>query len=250
MNLIASLIVRNELGRYLEPCIRHLQEFCDEIRVLDDRSADGTFEWLQAQDRVVVRRNEGPHGFEDEGRARQTLLAWTLEAAPSHVLAVDADEFVSDGPALRVACETSPAGLLSLTVVEVWKASGRLLFAREDGGWRRHGMPCVWCPGLRADWRIMPRKLACRRIPLQLHRVSTVLTGVQLLHFGWTDQSDRARRHRRYATLDRGRFHARSHLESILWPDDRCELAPLGWPDGLAPWRDAILERCAPKVAA
>jgi glycosyltransferase involved in cell wall biosynthesis len=50
VKLIASLIVRNELKRYLEPCVAHLLEFCDEIRVLDDRSDDGTREWLAKQE--------------------------------------------------------------------------------------------------------------------------------------------------------------------------------------------------------
>ena len=57
MRLVASLIGRNELSRYLVPCIESLQEFCDEIRVVDDYSTDGSFQWLSEQENVVVTAN-------------------------------------------------------------------------------------------------------------------------------------------------------------------------------------------------
>lgn len=250
MNLVASVLVRDEVARYLKPAVEHLLAFCDEVRVLDDGSSDGSAELLAGRDRVSVLENAGAGAFQDEGAARQRLLEWTLQAGPSHVLAIDADEFVSDGRALRAACETSPAPVLSLTVVEVWKADPYGLLSREDGGWRRHQLPCVWSPGVRRDWRIRSRRLACGRMPSQAYTGRATETGVSLLHFGWTDERDRSRRHGRYARVDRGRFHARAHLDSIMWPDDRCELAPTPWPAGLAAWKPELLAAAGAVQAA
>src|SRR5688572_1708037 len=120
MRLVAAMNVRNELDRYLRPCIEHLQDFCEEIRVQDDGSEDGSFEWLGEQDRVTVRRNEGPSWREHEGQLHQRLFSFTLEAEPTHILAIDADEFVVDGEAVRRQVAAVEAPAYGLRMCEVW----------------------------------------------------------------------------------------------------------------------------------
>lgn len=255
VKLIASMIVRNELGRYLEPCLRSLLGFCDEVRILDDASDEPG--WPQALngafgadgDRIVIRRTDRPTFYEHEGRARNQLLAWTLEGKPSHVLAIDADEFVTDGNAVREVCEADQGrGAWALGLQEVWKADEQYLWTREDGGWKAqgHGIPVLWrVPSGRVAhtgaWQIAERKLACGREPQAVRRIRPLPVRSHILHFGWTCEADRQARYQRYVDHDGGKFHRSAHLDSIMWPDEKVRLRRMRWPDGLD--RQAILAR-------
>lgn len=255
--LIASMIVRNEFGRYMEQCLGHLLEFCDEVRILDDGSDDGSAEWLSEVHHAAVQVQRAPVSgfFAHEGRARQTLLEWTLAGDPSHVLAVDADEFVTDGMAVRRACEGSGGTwdvrqmVWTLGMEEVWELDGGCLCVREDGGWRSHPVPVLYRvpePTQRDHtWVIHDRALACGREPVAVRRVAGLArpSGSDLLHFGWANQAERQARYDRYAAADGGRFHAGAHLQSILWPDDRVELRGREWPAALASYRAALTGR-------
>lgn len=252
MRLAASLIVRNELGRYLPIVIDHLLEFCDVVRVLDDRSDDGTAEWLaeHSDERVQVRFSEGPAFFDHEGRARQELLRWTLAAMPTHVLAIDADEFVGDGPGLRAAVEAIPrVQVWKLPLAEVWRARHDGISLRVDNAWRPRWVPLLWRvpPGrMGRTLAIRERELACGREPEWVRHVMHSRSrsrdlGVDVLHLGWANESERAVRHARYAKHDAGNYHARRHLDSILWQPPKVKLAERPWPKGLAPYADAIV---------
>lgn len=255
VNLIASVIVRNERRRYLQPFVEHLLEFVDEIRVLDDRSDDGTREWLREQERVYVQHSTALPMFVDEGAARNALLDWTIAGKPTHVIAIDSDEFVSNGAALRAACEADlDPGVWSLEMQEVWKADRRKLWTREDGGWRAHRVPVLWRVPERLDasWRIEGKALACGREPMAVRKLAprALRTGVSLLHFGWANEAERERRYQRYVDADNGKYHAGSHLRSIMWPDRRVRLKSRPWPAAPAGRQEEILARVNPAKAA
>ncbi len=253
MRLAASLVVRNELGRYLEPCIAHLREFCDVIVVLDDMSDDGTYEWLadRMDDQLVVRTTKEPSFYAHEGRIRQTLLDMTLAAKVTHVIALDADELVDDGAQVRRMLEREPdVPAWSLSVEEIWNARADGLDVREDGGWRSHPLAVLWRVPQHLDgsWRIADRKLASRRIPVAVQRLSARPTGAALMHFGWTDRATRQARYNRYVKHDGGRYHASRHLQSILWGDGRCTLRERPWPD--ASWTNRVKAKLVETVTA
>jgi glycosyltransferase involved in cell wall biosynthesis len=238
VNLVASVIARNEAGRYLAPCLRSLLAFCDEVRFLDDGSDDGTADLAESLG-ATVKRSPASVFFRHEGRARNDLLAWTLEARPSHVLAVDADEFVTSGAQVRAACEADQGlGSWALTMEEVWKADARHLYTREDGGWAQHPVGVLWrVPPknrrLRGPWEISPRALACGREPVAVRRLRPIRLRASVLHFGWTNEADRQRRYDRYVEHDGGKFHASAHLQSIMWPDRKIRVKRRNWPEGL-----------------
>lgn len=252
MKLAASLVVRNERARYLEPCIASLLAFCDLVVVLDDASDDGTREWLvdHPDERLHVALASEPGFFVHEGRTRQRLLDETLKHAPTHILAIDADELVTDGGALVEQVARDPdVPVWTLPLEEVWKAEPSGLHVREDGGWGQ-GLAFVWRvpDDLDPMWRIMQKKLACRRVPPAVFRQRPrMLDDVSLLHFGWADEGARRARHARYTEHDGGRFHTRQHLASILWPDDRCKLRTRPWPEGRA--FEMVAERLATVAA-
>ncbi len=248
MRLIASLIVKNELKRFLQPCIESLLEFSDQIRVLDDDSTDGSREWLLGCERVLVSLNRGPSFFTNEGAARNALLDFTLGAEPTHILAIDADEFVADGRALRAAIDMDDEQpVWTLEMGEVWKADEQSLWVRRDGGWRPHAAPILYrVPDKRSsNFRIMDRALACGREPMAIRQQfrHSLKTGTQILHFGWACEEARQARYDRYLEHDGGKFHARRHLDSIMYDDRRVALARKPWPAALEIRKAALLDR-------
>lgn len=245
MQLTASLIVRNELGRYLIPCVEHLRTFCDRIVIVDDASDDGTSEWLEEHedDQLAVIVQPASRFYQHEGQARQRLLDYTLDTHPTHVLNLDADEFLADGPELRRLVEAQPdVAAWHIPIEEVWMANGDHYLHRTDGGWSMGRTLCWKVPDRKLSFP--NRRLACGRVPMQIRtfRATPAGPGVSLLHVGWLDPSQREPRHARYVRHDGGRFHASAHLDSILWPPERISLHMRPWPPALLPWRDAILE--------
>jgi hypothetical protein len=248
LKLIAAVILKDELSRYLEPCVAHLLEFCDEIRVLDDGSTDGWVEtcrgaWGKDGKRVVTTRVERATGeaFLNHAAKRNALTQFALDGWPTHLLAIDADEFVADGAALRRACE-GPGDQWQLIMEEVWEACDDLLCVREDGGWWSHGVTMLWRPDMsrRAGYRIADVGHATGRTPVGVSGGPAV---GECLHFGWTNKAERVERYARYAVGDGGRFHAKAHIESIMWPDAQVTCRAREWPAALEPWREELLKR-------
>jgi len=236
VRLVASLICRNERTRFLDPCINSLLEFVDAVVILDDASDDGTKEWLHRLDdeRIAAYSSSEPIFYKHEGRARQRLIDITLSHAPTWVLSLDSDEFIDDGHALRRRLEQDPEQpVWQLSIEEIWTANQHL-YVREDGGWRTHGVPFLWKARPGVTWTMRDRKLACGRIPQQVmaHGARAKPSGVSLLHFGWTDPATRRARYDRYTKHDGGKFHASSHLRSIMWPESRIKLRRRSWPEG------------------
>lgn len=233
MKLVAAVITKNEVRRYLRTTIASLTTFCDDVRVLDDFSDDGTYEWLLQEPGVSVLTNSGPTFDAHEGKARNALLQWVREAEPTHVLAVDADELISDGRTLRRLLESRPEEhVWTLEMAEVWAADERRLWIRMDGLWRPRMVPVLWRAGEGAGWwSVRDQELACGREPTAISSYRRIQqSGVSIFHFGWTNVSERQRRFDRYMAIDGGNFHASRHLQSIMWPQEKVRMAPRGWP--------------------
>lgn len=235
MKLVASLIVAEvEVDRYLLPCVEHLLEFCDEVILVTDhwehnsRPGRLTNRW-GSKPPVTVIANPAPPFFEHEGLARQALLDLTLATGATHILQIDADEFVTDGQAVRAACQDN-ADVWTLCMQEVWNTNPDQLSIRQDGGWEEHDVHALWKPHPAHHYTFPNRALACGRIPQEaLHRPSACV-GTSILHLGWANKTERSQRHQRYADHDGGQYHASAHLDSILYPDDRVTLTSRPWP--------------------
>lgn len=244
MRLVASMMVKNELTRYLPLAVEHLLSVVDEVRVLDDGSIDGSFQWLQAQKGVDVLRNPGPAFFEHEGKARQNLFDWTMEGRPDFVLAIDADEFVSNLELLRtIADDPAASPVYTLSLTEAWAISERGIDIRVDGLWGPRNIPILFStPRQARQWRIADRKLACGREPQEVIRRArrAIVSGAGVIHMGWANEHERQARADRYYEHDQGKFHQNRHLQSILWRDRRVRLRRLPWPLGLRGIRDEL----------
>lgn len=257
MKLCASLILRNELDRYLGLCIAALLEYVDEICILDDGSTDGWEEtlrpsWGKEAKRIRVElhkaRVSDEPDFHRHAEARNRLLHFTLDGKPDWILAIDSDEFVTDGQELRRICEgATSAGatsVLSLEIAEVWEACDETLCIRQDGGWKAHPIGCVWRPErFRSALTLKDHGHATGRVPEAIYRVPSIPTGEDLLHFGWTNVPERVERFKRYDIGDGGKYHAAAHIASIMWGNDRVKMEALPWPTWPDDLRDQVRER-------
>jgi glycosyltransferase involved in cell wall biosynthesis len=240
------MIVKNEMDRYLPLAVGHLLSFVDEVRVLDDGSDDGTYEWLVDREStgVKVKRNPGPEFFAHEGRARQNLLEWTLAGRPDYVLAIDADEFVGDPTVILKGIETGQP-VYTIDLVEAWKVNAGGISIRVDGQWGPRKCPMLYEAPRHTDrqWRIADRALACGREPIPVVRGSRGAPHLEteIFHCGWLQEAERGRRAQRYFDHDGGKFHQNRHLQSILFPDEKVGLRGRPWPPGLRSFSDALI---------
>lgn len=258
MRLVAGLMAHNELDRYLKWSLPQLLDFCHRVVVVDDASDDGTFEWLASlrDERIKAIRNPEREFFQHEGRARQKLMRAVLEERPTHILATDADEFLSSPQTVWQAVVEHWEGtrrdefrVWTLPMQEVWKADDHQLWLRVDGGWRSHGVPVLYSvpPGWGRKMTIADRALACGRQPEIVNRAAlsrkAIPLDAQVLHFGWTRESERAKRYERYAVADGGKFHRNQHLESIMFPDNRVRFDRREWPSSMLGIKADVLRK-------
>lgn len=238
MKLTAMMVMHNEAGRYLSEALESLLDFCDSVAILDDGSTDNSAKIVRHHSRIALLESFRSTFYENEGHTRQTLLDFTImEEQPTHILAIDADEFVADGTAVRKAIEIgNPQGVWGLQMQEVWRAEEDHLQIRIDHHWKPHPVPILFEVPTRRDgnWRISPRALACGREPMTVaklwarSRVKEPVT--EILHFGWACEADRNDRYQRYVTHDSGVYHNNAHLESIMWPEEQVGLMRRAWP--------------------
>jgi hypothetical protein len=237
------MVIRNEADRYLNECLAHLLEFCDEIRILDDGSEDDwSFGWEQ-EERIVVETKPFSTFFQHEGNTRQALLEHAMRGMPTHLLALDGDEFIADGQKLRAALEAGPPnGICKLSMTEVWGADEQGLNVRVDGKWppRPVGMAFAVPQDHHVDrqkrrhWRIPPSAGACGRVPILTQAASNRTQApptTDVLHFGWACKADRPARYARYSHDGFG--HDMRHIHSIMWGDEQVQIRKMPWPEAL-----------------
>lgn len=227
--VIGHMVVRNEANRYLRASVTYLRNLCDQIFVYDDRSDDGTYEWLREQKVPVLQRPVDASSFAENeglfrGRAWHELELLTRPTANDWVLCVDADEFLVVEPRTDLGATRD---LLTDNIQRAIQAAHRALTfpVREVFGFAADHTPLVRVDGY---WGMIS---ACRL-------VRCVTTGefaarrmgggsipdgwsdaylaerLAIMHLGYARLSDRRAKHARY-DVDTG-GHNPAHVASIL----------------------------------
>jgi hypothetical protein len=240
--ILGHMVTHNEMGRYLTTTIPWLASLVDDIHVYDDRSDDGTYEYLQRAGVAVEQRPQSAVSFrENEGRFRggawQRLDARLRPRSRDWILCVDADEFVvpaiTDATSGRTDLQTaitnarlSGQQAVSFVVAEI--------FGFGDDGWPAQRIDGFW-GSIRAcrlvAWRsggYFPPRNSAGSVPESWHHGYDPVRGLQILHLGYARQEDRVAKTQRYLASS---SHNLGHVMSIL---DTPTLVPWDGPPSCA----------------
>jgi hypothetical protein len=226
--VIAHMVIRNELDRYLTASIPWLRRIVGEsLHVHDDRSDDGSYEYLVQEGIAVTQRGPGEPSFlEHEGRFRQA--AWRAMEhtfSPTDqdwILCLDADELLlcsqpRDESELKTVLDmevrqavSENMGAIQLHVAEFFGFVDGVPQMRTDGLWGQiEGIRLVrW----RSNGHLLDREESSGSVPNAWTAPARRADDLTIGHFGYARAADVASKYERYKAC---RGHARDHIESI-----------------------------------
>lgn len=225
--VIGSIVVKNEIDRYLEKCILHAKTFLDEIFIYDDCSTDGSAELCADLGCTVVTRPLGLASFiEHEGQFRYAAWQAFEEAMKptngSWVFSFDADEFM-------ISLQGEIATTLNTNIVrakknnftgiilpfpEIFKIENNDLFYRVDGLWNTVRGPRLFAYQQNASWK--NKRMGCGSEPTYVSAANSLnQNDLKVLHLGYARDEDKKSKYERYSSLPE-HGHNNSHIESII----------------------------------
>jgi glycosyltransferase involved in cell wall biosynthesis len=219
--LTATMLIRNESGRYLEEVLSELSNFVDEMIILDDASADDTPDICSSFSKVILYRETEPLMTKDESQARNKLWDFTVLHDPEWILAIDADEVFEKRMSQEMAglINQDEFDAVEFRLFDFW---GDRQHYRVDGGWD------PWVKKVRMLWKYNPnqiytwpkQRLHCGRIPLEARASNQVYqSDIRVKHYGWIRKQDIDRKYLQYKELDES-----SHLKSVFDAPDQIKL--------------------------
>jgi len=228
VRLLATMPVRDEAARYLDPVLDWLvNNVTAHVAVYDDRSDDNTV--AVARDHgchVCIRPPDSTPFLEDESKFREEAWRWlevSLDPQPGEwVLAIDADEFfIADDATVesdklhdviaRADAEQADAVMFPRHEVFGFDIDG-IPMIRTDGWWAHivNQRLVRWMAG----GSFNRQGLAGGSLPEYVRR-SVFDRRTAILHFGYATTADRQAKHDRYIGRE---GHSRDHIDSILAP--------------------------------
>lgn len=225
--VIGSIVIKNEMDRYLERCILHAKTFLDEIFVYDDRSTDGSAELCADLGCTVVTRPFDLASFiEHEGQFRYAAWKAFEEAMKpdnrTWVFSFDADEFMvaSNGDVetelFSVINKANKANMIGVILhfPEIFKIEDNQLFYRVDGFWNTVRGPRLFRYLPNASWKNKP--MGCGSEPTYVSAATSLnQNDLKVLHLGYARDEDKKSKYERYSSLEE-HGHNNSHIESII----------------------------------
>ena len=224
MKLLATMVARNEAGRYLDACLKWLKTCVDEVHVFDDQSDDETPEIVLSHGcRLTVRGDDQPSFLDHEGKFRQAAWdAFEQKIKPQKydwVLAIDADEFLIAGGKERLElveaaanAEFRGAKSVILNFQEIFGFVDNIPLVRTDGYWASIAHPRFF--QYRPNGQFLDRAMACGSEPTYVKEApSSEAPGLTILHFGYAKEEDQASKYARYSQTT---GHNSRHIDSIL----------------------------------
>lgn len=237
--IIGSMVVRNEMDRYLDRCLAWMSPIVDDLYILDDQSTDGTYELCRDYTDYVTRRpDDVPSFLEHEGKFRtfafDELEHFTKPALGDWILSFDADEFLVASNAeadvseeLRHAIRGKNVSGIVIDFKEIFKIDGDDFYYRTDGYWDAIRGPRLYTYQMCA--RFNDKAMASGSEPTYVATGRKERTDrLTFIHLGYARDEDKQSKYERYSSLfDHG--HNDSHIQSIIKKPDLAKLEMEFW---------------------
>ena len=213
--IIAHMVVgEGEADRYLDQTLERVTWWADKTHVVLDNPA------TQAETEIVDKwadswQHSNYTWVDHEGEFRQN--AWNLmetnwRPTPNdHIVIIDADETVVQYDTIQKASQQHAGKRLGFRFHEMWSPT----HYRIDGFWKPY-VAHIMIP-YQPHGHFKDRPIASGREPTYAANIPRVdIPIADLLHYGYADDADKASKYVRYKTLDGGKYHNPSHIQSII----------------------------------
>ena len=226
INLLLSMIVKNEADRYLEQALQSAKEYVDFILIVDDASTDET---INLCEEILA---EFPHHilplekslFENETQLRALQWRESQKLNPEWILVLDADEFFEESIVSEIdQLLASDKDAHYFRLYDFWSGSEY----REGDWWQAHKYYRPFLVRNKPDinYTFPDAAQHCGRFPQEIVHFPYALSNVRIKHMGWSKKEDRQKKYQRYLKLDPGgQFGNLAQYNSIL--DEHPTLIP------------------------
>ncbi len=195
--IIGAMRVKNE-ARWIERSVASMLLVCDRVVVLDDHSTDGTPRLAAVC--PDVRVFDSPFSGLDETRDKNWLLDTVISMGATWVLCIDGDEVLAASGAAHLR-ELMRSGIqcVSMRIPYLWDSEDQIRVDGVYGQFRRHS---AFRPGRNRFTSQGANGFHCGNVPMG-DRVHTITRDdIPLLHFGYMNPEDRARKFCWYNAVD------------------------------------------------
>ncbi len=206
MNLITTMIVRNEADRYLPEVLSEAETYSDKIIVLDDCSTDNTVDVCEDHGATVYQHDEGRSIFWEKEHALREYLWKQILPREAHtgdwILTLDADEIMADQFKLSLPKLMLQDNINTYTM-RFWESWGEKYKVRVDGTWNPLGKetPLMTRFLPQVNYRFPRIGLHCGRLPMNI-ATPVVPSGCGVLHLGWANPEEHEEKIKRYTEND------------------------------------------------
>jgi glycosyltransferase involved in cell wall biosynthesis len=218
--LVAGMQIRNEEGRHLHEVLSHLNQWVDEIVIIDDNSTDNSVAICKQFSKVSTIIELKENTFENEIDLRKNLWEEVKKRNPDWILIIDADELFEDKiiSKIRSLIDQDEYDVIGFRFFDFW---GGKTHYRSDSLWGAHNFYTTFLARYMEDfpeiWLETP--VHCGRRPASYDRgLKGIGTDIRIKHFGWSgNEEERYRKYLRYMKIDGdGIYGSLPQYQSIL----------------------------------
>jgi glycosyltransferase involved in cell wall biosynthesis len=211
------MIGRNESSRYLEDVLKRISSQVDRVIFTDDCSDDETPN-IASKYAEVFSTSEQTFNI-NEGKLRS--FAWSnlskFARDGDWVVAIDCDEMLYhiDDLNIRDILNQSPFDVVNVRFYHMWNDAQY----RVDKLWAPNNSSRIF--RYMSNGQFLDRALACGSEPTYVRdfissRNFWINSGLIMKHLGYVRDEDKQSKYERYSSIDGGRFHNLSHINSIV----------------------------------
>lgn len=215
--IYAQMIGRNESSRYLEDVLKRISSQVDRVIFTDDCSDDETPN-IASKYAEVFSTSEQTFNI-NEGKLRS--FAWSnlskFARDGDWVVAIDCDEMLYhiDDLNIRDILNQSPFDVVNVRFYHMWNDAQY----RVDKLWAPNNSSRIF--RYMSNGQFLDRALACGSEPTYVRdfissRNFWINSGLIMKHLGYVRDEDKQSKYERYSSIDGGRFHNLSHINSIV----------------------------------